>query len=39
LGSGIPDPGPAVNQIRDALRWLGAGGRGRALQIIDAMAQ
>ena len=34
-----PDPDPTVSQIRDALRVLGDGNRGRALEIIDAMAR
>jgi len=35
----MPDPNPAVSQIRDALHVLGDGNGGRALEIIDAMAQ
>lgn len=34
----MPDPDPAVTQIRDALHALGNGDRARALNIIDAMA-
>jgi hypothetical protein len=33
-----PDPDPTVSQIQHALRSLGNGDRGRALNIIDAMA-
>jgi hypothetical protein len=34
----MPDPNPEVTRIRNALHALGAGDRGRAIQIIDAMA-
>ena len=34
----MPDDGPRVNRVRDALHALGEGDRGRALNIIDAMA-
>jgi hypothetical protein len=35
----LPDADPAVSQIQNALHALGAGDRGRALDIIDAMAR
>jgi hypothetical protein len=34
----MPDDSPRVNRVRDALHALGEGDRGRALSIIDAMA-
>jgi peptidoglycan hydrolase-like protein with peptidoglycan-binding domain len=35
----VPDSDPAISQIQDALQALGNGHRGRALDIIDAMAR
>lgn len=37
--AGSPNADPAVTQIQSALQSLGNGDRGRALQIIDAMAR